>query len=134
MAAQVFFPVPVPLSLPPGSGAAVLSTTPVVPRFRLGAARTALEHSGCSGAPVLWCRGRAAAAALSEGTQSGGSEPAVNGRSRALRLSQSEPGALPLTNERPGVGRCGAVGWRREGRGRGGAAVGAGPPGCVLLR
>ena len=66
--------------------------------------------------------------------QSGGSEPAGNGRSRALRLSQSEQGTLPLTNERPGAGRCGAVGWGREGGGRGGAAVGAGPPGCVLLR
>ena len=27
-------------------------------------------------------------------------EPAANGRSRALRLSQSEPAARPLTNER----------------------------------
>lgn len=68
MAAQVFFPVPVPLSLPSGSGAAVLSTTRVVPRFRLGSARTAPAHSGCSGAPVLRSRARAAAAALSEGT------------------------------------------------------------------
>ena len=51
--------------------------------------------------------------------QSGGSEPAGNGRSRALRLSQSEQGTLPLTNERPGV--------RRSDSWRGGAS------GCALL-
>jgi len=32
-------------------------------------------------------------------------QPVANGRSRALRLSQSAPVALPLTNQRPGEGR-----------------------------
>ena len=39
--------------LPHTSGAAVLSTAFVVPRLRLGAARTALANSGCSGGAGL---------------------------------------------------------------------------------
>jgi len=34
----------------------------------------------------------------------GGPEPAANGRSPALRLTQWEPAALPLSNERMGAG------------------------------
>ena len=86
MAAQVFFPVPVPLSLPSGSGAAVLSTTPVVPRFRPGAVPSAVPYGAARTAERRRLRG-----------EPGGSEPAANGRSRALRLSQWEPAALPLT-------------------------------------
>jgi len=70
-----------------------------VPHFRLGAARTAPAHSGCSGGAV---RGRPGRERRRLRGEPGGPEPAANGRSRALRLSQSEPAALPLSNERPG--------------------------------
>ena len=72
-------------------------------RASLGVPRPGKKRGGCSGGAVP-----------------GGPEPAANGRSRTPRLSQSEPAALALSNERPGRagplrGRC------REARGPGAA-------------
>ena len=70
--------------------------------------RCAAPPSRCcpdsSGEQRLQRRGRAEGAAPSDGT-AGRPEPAANRRSRALRLSQSEPAALPLANETPEAGR-----------------------------
>jgi len=59
-----------------------------------------LQRRCRAGRPGLWVR------RCLRG-EPGGPEPAANGRSHALRLSQSQPAVLPLTNERPawaGVG------------------------------
>ena len=95
MAAQGSFPVPglhslLPLQIP----------LPLPPRYRRA------QHRSRRAAVPSRCRsvGGAVRGGPDGGAERrrlrgepGGSEPAANGRSRALRLSQWEPAALPLT-------------------------------------
>ena len=99
-------PTLLPPSLPP-PGTAELSTAPVVPRFRPGAVPSAVPCGAARAAERRRLRG-----------EPGGPEPAANGPSRALRLTQWEPAALPLSNERMGAGLGCASANERPGMGR----------------